>query len=359
MKKIGIITIVDNNNYGNRLQNYAVHKVYGELGYSCETLQLNQRKESKKYLFRAWKMFYKPIEKQLKRDKLEKQRFEKFKNFTMKYVPTKEKFFWNNKIKEEYDYFSVGSDQIWNSYLDFGYLTEFLSFARPEQRLTFSPSFGTDNIKQSKIENFRKGLSGFNNISVRESAGAKIVKELTGKNASVLIDPTMMLDAKDWLQIAKKPKNIDFTKSYILTYFLGGRTKKIEEDLNKYSKKENMNVYHLLDKEQEELFVADPSEFIYLVSKAKMIMTDSFHACVFSLLFNKAFLVYDRSGAVENMMSRIETLLEKFNLQRKYVNSGIENDPFENDYKLSYKILENERRNVIDFLQKSLKKGKC
>ena len=107
-------------------------------------------------------MFYKPIEKQLKRDKLEKQRFEKFKNFTMKYVPTKEKFFWNNKIKEEYDYFSVGSDQIWNSYLDFGYLTEFLSFARPEQRLTFSPSFGTDNIKQSKIENFRKGLSGFN-----------------------------------------------------------------------------------------------------------------------------------------------------------------------------------------------------
>ena len=82
-----------------------------------------------------------------------------------------------NKIKEEYDYFSVGSDQIWNSYLDFGYLTEFLSFARPEQRLTFSPSFGTDNIKQSKIENFRKGLSGFNNISVRESAGAKIVKE--------------------------------------------------------------------------------------------------------------------------------------------------------------------------------------
>ena len=98
-----------------------------------------------------------------------------------------------------------------------------------------------------------------------------------------------MLDAKDWLQIAKKPKNIDFTKSYILTYFLGGRTKKIEEDLNKYSKKENMNVYHLLDKEQEELFVADPSEFIYLVSKAKMIMTDSFHACVFSLLFNKAF----------------------------------------------------------------------
>lgn len=86
-------------------------------------------------------MFYKPIEKQLKRDKLEKQRFEKFKNFTMKYVQQK-KSFWNNKIKEEYDYFSVGSDQIWNSYLDFGYLTEFLSFARPEQRLTFSLVLG-------------------------------------------------------------------------------------------------------------------------------------------------------------------------------------------------------------------------
>ena len=57
MKKIGIITIVDNNNYGNRLQNYAVHKVYGELGYSCETLQLNQRKESKKYLFRRMRRF--------------------------------------------------------------------------------------------------------------------------------------------------------------------------------------------------------------------------------------------------------------------------------------------------------------
>lgn len=96
-------------------------------------------------------------------------------------------------LRNRYAYFSVGSDQIWNSNLDFGYGTEFLDFAAPEQRLTLSPSFGTIQVADDKKASFIKGLRGFEYLSVREESGAKLIHELTGQNAEVIVDPTMML----------------------------------------------------------------------------------------------------------------------------------------------------------------------
>lgn len=100
--------------------------------------------------------------------------------------------------------------------------------------------------------------------------------------------------------------------------------------------------------------MSDPSEFIYLIANAKLVMTDSFHACVFSFLFNKPFLVYSREGSEGNMMSRMDTLLGKFDLKRKYVDSGLSNDIFECDYSNGYKQLVKERAKVEAFLHKSL-----
>lgn len=99
---------------------------------------------------------------------------------------------------------------------------------------------------------------------------------------------------------------------------------------------------------------AGPSEFLWLFDHADLILTDSFHACVFSFLFNKPFVVYDRNWNERNMNSRLETLLSKFSLERKYANSGIENDIWEHDYEEGYKQLEIEREKAIGFLKKAL-----
>lgn len=85
-----------------------------------------------------------------------------------------------------------------------------------------------------------------------------------------------------------------------------------------------------------------------------MILTDSFHACVFSFLFNKPFNVYDRNWKEGNMNSRLETFLSKFHLERKYANSRLENNIWEHEYSEGYAILEEERNNAIDFLKKAL-----
>ena len=96
-----------------------------------------------------------------------------------------------------------------------------------------------------------------------------------------------------------------------------------------------------------------PSEFLYLIAHAELILTDSFHACVFSFIYERTFLVYNRQGT-DNMMSRMQTLFTKFNLERKYVDSGLENDIFEYDYTVGKKRLVEEQKKVISFLKESM-----
>jgi exopolysaccharide biosynthesis predicted pyruvyltransferase EpsI len=139
-----------------------------------------------------------------------------------------------------------------------------------------------------------------------------------------------------------------------LTYFIGGRSNRVNTDLKKYAEENNMEIYNLMDYAQPDLFVAGPSEFIYLIAHSQLVMTDSFHACVFSFLFQKPFLVYDRKGKENNMMSRMDTLLEKFDLKRKYVDSELINEILECDYSIGFKQLQFERQKAESFLRNSL-----
>ena len=118
--------------------------------------------------------------------------------------------------------------------------------------------------------------------------------------------------------------------------------------------REDKEVYELLNPNDKVAGTVGPSEFLWLFDHADIILTDSFHACVFSFLFNKPFIVYDRNWDGGNMNSRLETLLSKFSLERKYANSGIENDIWEHDYTEGYKELEIERKKSIEFLKKAL-----
>lgn len=257
----------------------------------------------------------------------------------------------------EYDYYLIGSDQVWNFTLFPGrpwkenaYL---LAFAPGEKRICFSPSFGVKELLDEWKPLFREQLSKFRKIAVREDAGAAIVKELTGKDAEVLIDPTCMLDAEKWMEIAKMPMGFDPKRPYILAYFLRARTDRINQDLQNYANTYNLRICSLLDLRDRKLYPCGPSEFLWLFANAKLILTDSFHGSVFSFLFQKPFVVYPRSDAVDRL-SRFETLLGKFDLSRKFVDSGLPNDLFECDYQKGYEQLKLEREKVRRFLLESL-----
>ncbi len=361
MKKIGIITIVDNNNYGNRLQNYAVTKVYERLGFEADTLLLNQRKGNIKYIPRAIRMAIEPVKKRnrlKKTDSLTIERIRRFERFNLENGVFIKSFpIWNTTIlRNRYAYFSVGSDQIWNSDIDYGYGTEFLDFAAPEQRIAFSPSFGTMHVSENKKNSYIQGLCGFKYLSVREESGAELIYELTGRTAEVIVDPTMLLTKEDWIKVKKKPKNVDINSSYILEYFLGGKNKSEENEILEFARDKQLSRMILLDKDFPELYCTDPGEFIYLIEHAELIVTDSFHAVVFSIIFGKPFVVYERNGQ-KGMGTRITTLLKKFCLSDMAF-TGINENSLNVNYKECYQILKNEKRKAYDFLHKSMEE-KC
>lgn len=357
-KKVAIITIYDPNpNYGNRIQNYATQTVLEKMGCNVSTISFERKlftgKHRLKYYIHIVTGF------RLAKSKLQwktlRMRTKSFYKFNRRYI----KSYHIKKLAniKPVDYYVIGSDQVWNpQWYDNCALKKdmfLLTFAPPEKKICFAPSFGVEKFPKEWEAWFQKNLKTFPRISVREEAGAKIVKELTGKKAEVLIDPTLMLNGKEWEKISQKPKAFK-DNDYILTYFLGKRTKKVETDLKRISEEYHCQVHHILDEQDELLCAADPSEFLWLIENAKVILTDSFHACVFSFIFNRPFLVYERAGADCNMMSRIYTLLTKFDLERKYVDSGLENDIMECNYQEGKKILVSEQKKVYEFLKQSM-----
>lgn len=357
-KKASIITIYDPKpNFGNRLQNYAVQFVLENLGLDVITIAVENCRittfELLKYILQKISGCNFPGNKEYWKAEFPKKI--KFNSFNKKYIKTK----YVKKIEDigNSDYYVIGSDQVWNpEWYKFCPIKSdvfLLTFAKPNQKVCFSPSFGIDCINQEWKEWFTKQLSTFPQIAVREQEGANIVKRLTGKDAIVTIDPTLVLCQNDWNKISKCPSKINCDENYILTYFLGGISDKIENDLKRYKSDTGYTIYNVLDKRNPELYIINPSEFIYLISHAKLILTDSFHACVFAFIFNKPFLVYKRQGE-EDMMSRLNTLLSKFSLERKYVDSGLANELFECDYKEGYITLEQEKKKLIDYLKKTM-----
>ena len=226
MKKVGIITLSGNYNYGNRLQNYAMQEAYKKLGFEVETIwnNIGQNPEYKSPLLVRFKNIIKPLFGKINYDKVRNERNQNFANFTNNYINNSNYIInndeENNELNKMYDYFSVGSDQVWNYTFNIMSEIEFLKFADSEKTIAYAPSFGISMIPKIMEDTYIYGLKHIKHLSVREDAGAKIIKDLTGRDAQVVLDPTMLLLKEDYEKIEKKPKT-DITKKYILLYFLG------------------------------------------------------------------------------------------------------------------------------------------
>lgn len=349
MKKVGIITINDNNNYGNRLQNYAVQEVLKKINVEPITLKNEPATNTKnKYLLRKIKSLFNrgSYSKIIGR----KECFEDFNrniNFSAKKITPYSKL-------NEYDYFVVGSDQVWNP--NFGRLrdVDLLEFTESRKKISFSASFGVSKLSEEYNSKLKKDLKDFKAISVREDAGKEIIEEVVGrKDVQVLVDPTMLLTSKEWDKIAKKPKQLKSNR-YILNYFLGELSEERKKEIERIAKENNCEIINILDKNSP-FYQTGPSEFVYLEKNAFLVCTDSFHSCVFAILYDRPFIVFDREDSYVKMNSRLDTLLKKFDLENRWYKAKIIQEQLKADYEEAYNILEDERRKSKRFLENAIK----
>ena len=358
--KIGIVTITNNGyNYGNQLQNYAVKKIYESLGCTVKTLYNIDGSEFQVSLLHRLKNYLYIIIKHPSYP--ERMREEKFRKFGKKHLCYTSPFTFNTikKIqKENFDYISVGSDQVWNPYFECNHIHMdylLLTFVEPEKRIALSASMGVTSLSGDIEKKFHDELSCFKAVSVREYTAQKYLEKILHKKVDLVIDPTLMLNKKEWSKLSSKPAFFKNEAPYVLTYFLGEKTETVQNDLI-FLVKSGIKIYHFLDKSTPKMFANGPCEFIYMISHAQCVLTDSFHASVFSFIFNVPFYVYERCDQEKNMQSRFETFLETFKLQNRY-RKNVDKISIEKcDYMTGYKILESEKTKVKDFIQYAIKK---
>lgn len=341
-------------NFGNKLQNYAAKVILENLGLKVDTLAFQKQPNDMGLIVRIVLNTlsgyrFAPNNAGLKRSL-------KYYDFVKKNIPTKRIKSNLDRLSMQYDYFCIGSDQVWNPewYDKVKKEIYLLTFAKPEQKICMAPSFGVAQLPDEWENWFSQQLRTFPHLAVREKSGVQIIEKLTGKKAMLMIDPTMMLSAEAWRNIARRPLVRKADRKYILTYFLGDKTLECHKQIQKIAKEKNYDILNLISRDEPELFSISPDEFLYLVDHAELICTDSFHACVFSILFDKPFLVYRRKDSYKDMFTRIEALLELLHLECRFPENVMKKDYFWHDYKASYGILQNERKKTMKYLNDCL-----
>lgn len=341
MKKIGLVS-VHNPNYGSMLQTYALHSYLKEIGQDNEIILYKKTKNWKQFIrifnlpllkmkrqviFRDLycRLFHYEVFKDLQKRKI---RFNEFKkeHFTF----SKEYVGWNNLLKtnELYDTFIIGSDQVWNP-INIG--TDFFNLLfvnKNKYKISYASSFGVSAIPSMQRKKTAFYLNRIQHLSTRELTGQKIIKELTGRNAALVCDPTLLIDKIYWDRIKGNKAVIE--GKYIFCYFLGNNPSH-RDFANKFSAKTGLRIValqHLDEFVKSDIGFADikpfnigPGEFVNLVSNAEYVLTDSFHGSIFSILYRKIFFTFSRfeceAGASTN--SRIDSLLALTGISERHI----------------------------------------
>lgn len=363
--RIGIVTLIGNHNYGNRLQNYALEQVLKTKGTEVRTIEfdrtlpLSLKQSVKKPFSLVLNML---VKKRRMSKKMYKIKEKEIYPFTEKYLNN---ISYKTQNLENFDLFFVGSDQVWNPHFSGDKSDLFLEFAPKNKRFSYAASFGVSEIPNEFKKGFSQFLSNMNKISVREEAGVRIVDDLTSKKATLVPDPTMLLTRLEWETLIESSKGgnvrtLGDGKLYILLYLLHGLTRERKSKIEKFAKKKGYVMIEIMGNFfDEKHLAANPIEFLELVKNAEMVFTDSFHCGVFSIIFHIPFVVFERNDGAK-MASRLHTLLKRFDLND---NLYTEETDFENlkslmDFSRVDVVLEGWRQVGMDFIDKSLESAK-
>lgn len=360
--KIAQYTLNVYDNYGNMLQKYALHRVLKRYADQVDVLWSTQDL----FLPEAWEWNWKPQLMQMMNSSSVRRKFifeairqTKFKEFADRYIRTRFDICSLEDLADEYDYFVVGSDQVWNpEFLEWFFPERFLSFAAREKRIAYAASIALDRLPEHIKPVWKAGLLGMDFISVREKSAVPIVEELTGKAPPVLVDPIFLLTAEEWSEVALRPAwlNDQYDDGYILAYFLSEIPPVETKTL---SKEFGLPVINLLDPTVFDHYNVGPSEFLYLVEHASLIYTSSFHGTAFSILMARPFVMCEFLPGVPHRLLRMYSLMEDFDLMSRKVGSDRNfrlDKPFEIDYSARDEVLRRERARAKNFLDEALKR---
>lgn len=287
-----------------------------------------------------------------------KNRLKSFQKFRQEYLNETDLYIKNSEVKnlENTDLF-IGSDQVWNLDITGNDKSYFGIFSNTTARnvFTYAASLGVSSLGKANEGKMKEYLENVDKISMREETGAKILENMTSKKIQVVLDPTLLLSKKEWKEILDLKENKD---KYIFLYSLTANPITINV-AKKISKKLNIPIIEIsgIRKSLKRicnhkiLYSASPKKFVELIANAEFVVTDSFHATSFSIIFEKEFI----TTMHKTRGSRITDLLTKLDIIERYTNE-IDNYLLENkiDYDLVNRKLEDNKEESIDYINDCL-----
>jgi len=346
---IGITTYFNIKNYGSALQAFAMRHFLTQNGHTALFLNVKEQQSVHKLLHKlhvgavtaakcALSKEARQTQQEIRRLKRETttvitpRTVELFDSFEKNFLPSVSIgriALKKRAASNEFGAFICGSDQIWSPLSAHLSGFKFLNFAPKAKRIAYAPSFGVSKIPSYNRAFIKKQLTGITDISVRELQGAEMVKELTGRDVPVVLDPTMLHTGEQWRSLYQANTAPADGSDYILCYFFDEPSEEIVAKICRFAADKQLQVRVLVASNKAflekgaVLVDAGPMEFLQLIDNARYVFTNSFHGCVFSVLFEKEFIAFGRnhSNAVKQT-SRIETLLQRIGAEESFYKDG-------------------------------------
>lgn len=382
MSKVGLAVCYDTKNFGSQLQVLATVKKVEEFGYETEIIRYKKKLTPAFVLQTIPRLFNIPFIKNKLANRAKKKEIQKypdiaknvsvrnkrFNGFVDKYFTNLSRPYagWERLVKESaqnYDSFLCGSDQLWLPH-NLGSHFYTLEFAPSDKKkIAYATSFGVSSIPMYQRKATKRYLERFQSLSTREIAGQEIIKKISGLDAKVVCDPTLLFDAKGWLNMVEDKPVID--KPYVFCYFLGTNEehRKVANEFKKLTGLELVTCPFLDNFVEEDknfgdiqLFDMDSADFVNLIRHAEYILTDSFHGSVFSIIHHKKFVTFNRfNGGANSRNSRIDSLCSLLGLSERRYNGNISDVMKDYDYDEVDRKLENLRKESESYLFEALK----
>ncbi len=349
--KIGLVSWLGGKNYGTTLQAFALYRFLEKNVGSVKILQ-------KKKTFRMW--LYK-LKVWLHRSFRE---FYSLKKINAINCFIAKKFSFSIFSEKKFDTIICGSDQIWHPQhsTDFSLLKVFPSSIK---KIAYASSFGVSSLPDSQKERYRNAFVEFSALSCREKTGCDLIQEEFSLHSTWVVDPTFLLTTDEWKNIGKESALKISNEDYILCYFVGSRLdygELVEQVQKKYSiKKVVLLVYNKAQKKWpfEKIYDAGIEDFIALISNARLVCTDSFHAMAISVNLSKNFLMFMRfnSNEIGSQNSRIFDFMNRLGLEsRIFSKKTFDNNELSEtiDFLPVQEKLNVWRQESIDYLYKAI-----
>lgn len=376
-KKIAVVNRTNLKNFGSVLQVYALCDAVKKLGYEAEVVWQSGNM-SQNYDLRPNKVFKTALKllchptllwstvktiMEVKGNVIEEGKIKKFDDFVAKNF--NQTFYDPSEIErvaasDKYDKFICGSDQIWCTTTLYPDPMMYLRFAPQEKRIAYAPSLGRNYIPNYNKRILKKYIKDVPCVSVREDEGHRLIKELTGRDVAVVADPTLLMRNNEWDRLKE---DILLPEKYVLCYFLDEPAVDTKRAICKYAHEKNLDIVFLgrlgkIKFPSDRIYqpTAGPGEFLTSISKAEMVITDSYHGMLFAINYHRNFWSVERAYSQFDQSSRQLTVLSRLGMKERYVKSNFNFTDTEIDYKKVQAKIDDFVTYSMNYLKTSLEK---